>query len=71
MLTDTPGVLPRPDGMRNKMERLTIAALAYLPVRVLFVMDLSGRSGTAIADQIKIRRANARITSLLATSEAG
>lgn len=91
VFTDTPGVLPRPDGaraggkavawrdvtfvscscgcfgggvkrgaegasssfsddalagMRNRMERLTLATLAYLPVHVLFVMDLSGGCGT-------------------------
>lgn len=52
VLTDTPGVLPRPDGMRNRMERLTLATLAYLPVRVLFVLDLSGGCGTKARDWV-------------------
>ena len=55
VLTDTPGMLLRPDVQRNKMERLTLAALAYLPVRVMFVFDFSGGSGTRISDQMLIR----------------
>lgn len=55
VVTDTPGVLSRPDGVRNKMERLTLAALAFLPVSVLFVLDLSGGCGTRVADQLAIR----------------
>lgn len=94
VFTDTPGVLPRPDGarlrrgrpplllppplqvpspragapdgpptapllcparvphptagLRNRMERLTLATLAYLPVNVIFVTDLSGGCGTRV-----------------------
>ena len=56
VVTDTPGVLLRADGQRNKMERLTLAALAFLPVGVVFVLDLSGGCGTRVADQVAIRR---------------
>jgi len=55
ILTDTPGVLCRSEGKRNKMELLTIAALEHLPVAVLFVLDLTGESGTRVRDQIAIR----------------
>jgi nucleolar GTP-binding protein len=55
VLTDTPGVLLRPDAARNRMERLTLAALAYLPCGVVFVADLSGRCGTPFAEQLQIR----------------
>ena len=56
VLTDTPGVLLRPDEVRNRMERLTLAALAYLPCGVVFVADLSGRCGTPPAEQLLIRQ---------------
>ena len=55
VLTDTPGVLLRPDAARNRMERLTLAALAYLPCGVVFVADLSGRCGTPPDEQLLIR----------------
>jgi len=55
VLTDTPGVLLRADTARNRMERLTLAALAYLPCGVVFVADLSGRCGTPPAEQLLIR----------------
>jgi nucleolar GTP-binding protein len=55
VLTDTPGVLLRADASRNRMERLTLAALAFLPCGVVFVADLSGRCGTPPAEQLLIR----------------
>ena len=55
VLTDTPGVLLRSDAARNRMERLTLAALAYLPCGVVFVADLSGRCGTSFDEQLAIR----------------
>ena len=56
-VTDTPGLLRRPDGERNAMESLTLAACAHLRSPALvFVMDLSGRSGTTVDDQLAIRR---------------
>jgi len=55
VLTDTPGVLLRPDEARNRMERLTLAALAYLPTAVLFVLDCSGGCGTSVEGQLGIR----------------
>jgi nucleolar GTP-binding protein len=56
VLTDTPGVLLRPDESRNRMERLTLAVLAFLPCAVVFVLDASGGCGTSVAGQLAIRR---------------
>ena len=55
IVTDTPGLLARDDIDRNKIEMLTIATLEHLPTCVIFVTDLSGLSGTSIADQLKLR----------------
>lgn len=55
VLTDTPGVLLRPDEARNRMERLTLATLAFLPCGVLFVADASGGCGVDAAGQLAIR----------------
>lgn len=55
-VTDTPGLLQRPDEYRNKMEMLTLAALQYLPSSVMFVADLTEECGTAVADQWLIRQ---------------
>ena len=54
-MTDTPGLLNRPDADRNAMERLTLASLQHLPTAVLFVADLTGQCGTSVADQWAIR----------------
>lgn len=54
-MTDTPGLLRRPEDERNAMERLTLAALAYLPTAAVFVTDLTGDCGTSVADQWAIR----------------
>ena len=48
-VTDTPGLLARPDADRNAMEHLTLACLAHLPTRVLFVLDLTAECGTSVA----------------------
>merc|ERR1712187_900901 len=42
---DTPGVLERPDGERNRIENLTLAAMENLPCTIVYVLDLSGTSG--------------------------
>lgn len=55
-VTDTPGLLRRPEDERNGMERLTLAALAYLPTAAIFVTDLTGDCGTSVADQWAIRQ---------------
>ncbi|WIA15058.1 hypothetical protein OEZ85_001756 [Tetradesmus obliquus] len=47
-ITDTPGLLHRPDEYRNKMELLTLAALQHLPSSVVFVADLTEECGTTI-----------------------
>jgi nucleolar GTP-binding protein len=54
-VTDTPGLLSRPDEERNTMELLTLAALEHLPTSVLFVMDLTEECGTSLQDQWEIR----------------
>ena len=43
---DTPGLLDRADEERNEMELLTLASMQHLPSLVVFVMDLSGGSGS-------------------------
>ena len=54
-VTDTPGLLNRPDSERNKMEMLTLAALDYLPTYIVYVFDLTEECGTSAADQWDIR----------------
>ena len=54
-LTDTPGLLARPEARRNAMERLTLATLRFLPTCALFVADLTGQCGTSVAQQWAIR----------------
>ncbi|GJP36097.1 hypothetical protein CLOM_g20625 [Closterium sp. NIES-68] len=44
-VTDTPGLLSRPDAQRNNIELLTIAAITHLPTAVLFVHDPSEECG--------------------------
>lgn len=51
-VTDTPGLLRRPDEERNNMEKLTLAALSYLPTAVLYVHDLTGECGVKVSDQL-------------------
>ncbi|XP_024376534.1 nucleolar GTP-binding protein 1 isoform X2 [Physcomitrium patens] len=53
-VTDTPGILNRPDDERNNIEKLTLAALAHLPTAVLYVHDLTGECGTTVSDQFSI-----------------
>ncbi|GLI65410.1 hypothetical protein VaNZ11_008968 [Volvox africanus] len=54
-VTDTPGLLRRPDVQRNRMEQLTLAALGCLDTAILFVIDLTEECGTSVADQWAIR----------------
>ncbi len=56
---DTPGLLDRPDGQRNEMEKLTYASLAHLPTAVIFVIDPSGLSGeqhSSLKAQLNVRK---------------
>ncbi|PSS10087.1 Nucleolar GTP-binding protein [Actinidia chinensis var. chinensis] len=53
-VTDTPGLLRRPDDDRNNLEKLTLAVLSYLPTAVLYVHDLSGECGTSPSNQFFI-----------------
>ena len=58
-IMDSPGLLRRPDEVRNEMEALTLASLQHLPTAVMFVMDLSGMAGdacSAVEDQLALRR---------------
>mmetsp|Transcript_28622 Transcript_28622/g.70572 ORF Transcript_28622/g.70572 Transcript_28622/m.70572 type:complete len:470 (-) Transcript_28622:243-1652(-) len=55
VVTDTPGLLWRPDTDRNKIERLALATLEHLPTCVVFVTDLTGLCGTSVEDQMSIR----------------
>lgn len=55
-VTDTPGLLNRPDADRNVMENLTLACLEHLPCTMVFVTDLTAQCGTSVPDQLAIRR---------------
>lgn len=55
-VTDTPGLLNRPDEDRNAMELLTVASLEYLPTAVLYVTDLTEGCGMSIKEQFAIRK---------------
>jgi hypothetical protein len=50
---DTPGLLDRPAEKRNEMEELTFASIAYLPTKVVFVIDASGSAGSVCATVIE------------------
>ncbi|KAI3997266.1 hypothetical protein MKX01_009110 [Papaver californicum] len=50
-VTDTPGLLQRPDEDRNNLEKLTLAVFQHLPTAVLYVHDLSGECGSSPSDQ--------------------
>jgi len=56
---DTPGLLVRPDEVRNEMEALTLASMQHLPTAVIYVMDLSGQAGdrcSSIQHQLQLRK---------------
>ncbi|EFJ44602.1 hypothetical protein VOLCADRAFT_95251 [Volvox carteri f. nagariensis] len=55
-VTDTPGLLRRPDSLRNRMELLTLAALGCLDAVVVYVVDLTEECGTSLSDQWAIRK---------------
>ncbi len=56
-VTDTPGLLPRRDVDRKKMELLTLAVLEHVPrLVVVFVVDPSGHCGTSLEEQLKLRQ---------------
>ena len=55
-VTDTPGLLYRPDEERNAMEMLTVATLEHLPTAALFVLDLTEGCGCSVQDQWQIRK---------------
>jgi hypothetical protein len=54
-VTDTPGLLYRPDEERNAMEKLTVATLEHLPTAALFVMDLTEECGCSVQQQWSLR----------------
>lgn len=53
-IIDTPGILDHPLQDRNRVEMLTITALAHLKSAVMFFMDLSENCGYSLADQIAL-----------------
>ena len=53
-ITDTPGLLARPDEERNDIEGLAIAALEHLPTAALFAFDMSEECGTSVQDQLSL-----------------
>jgi len=53
-VTDTPGLLARPDDERNNIELLTISALQHLPTSILFVHDLTEECGTSVEAQYRL-----------------
>ena len=54
-VTDTPGLLDRPDEERNAMEQLTLAVLRHLDSTALFVVDLTEGCGTPVEEQWSLR----------------
>lgn len=53
-IIDTPGIMDHPLQERNRIEMLTITALAHLRSAVLFFMDLSESCGYSISNQISL-----------------
>jgi len=51
---DTPGLLDRPIGKRNQIERQAILALKHLAEKMIFMLDPSETCGYEIKDQIKL-----------------
>ena len=54
-VTDTPGLLNRPEDEKNSLELLTMATLRHLPTAVVFVVDATEECGTCLEDQLAIR----------------
>lgn len=54
---DTPGLLPRSQEERNWMEKLTLASMEHIPSTILFVLDMSGTSGSqsSVRAQLQVR----------------
>lgn len=54
---DTPGLLPRSEEERNWMEKLTLASMQHIPSSIVFVLDLSGTSGSksGVGAQLQVR----------------
>ena len=55
---DTPGLLDRPENLRNEMEKLTYASMAHLPTAVIFVIDPTGLAGekSSLEAQLNVRK---------------
>lgn len=55
-VTDSPGLLPRPDDQRNAMEALTLAAIKHLPLcSIIYVLDPSVQGGVSLQHQLLLR----------------
>jgi len=70
-VTDTPGLLSRPDEFRNAMEKLTLAALEHLPTRVLFVADLTEECGTSLQVRTRVGLGAAWLLACLMSCQCG
>jgi len=55
-ITDTPGLLDRPQEERNSMEKLTLAVLEHLNSTAIFVVDLTEGCGTSLQEQWNLRK---------------
>lgn len=53
-IVDTPGLLDRPIGERNRIERKAIAALKHLSNAIIFVVDPTARCGFPIEQQASL-----------------
>jgi nucleolar GTP-binding protein len=51
---DTPGVLDRPDSVRNRIERQAFCAMTRAAGVILFILDASGTSGFPLEDQLAL-----------------
>lgn len=54
-LVDTPGLLDRPPGERNEIERQAASALAHVADCVVFLLDASGTCGYPLDTQLELR----------------
>lgn len=53
-VVDTPGLLDRPMGERNEIERQAVAALSHLQGVVLFILDPSEHCGYPLDSQLRL-----------------
>eukprot|EP00736_Rhodelphis_marinus_P007368 Rmarinus@m.19320 len=54
-ITDTPGLLYRPEELRNRVERMTIAVCEHVHCAILYVTDPTEHCGVSWQDQLAVR----------------